>query len=92
VTSGSDGLTIAIIGDRNPAFPTHLALDRAADRLPHGIGADWIATEELGPRPAERLARVSGLWIAPGSSYRSEDGALRAIRHGWETGLPLLGT
>lgn len=83
---------IAIVGDHNPAQPTHAALDLAAARLPHGIQACWVATEELAANAPARLAEVDGLWIAPASPYRSFNGALAAIRYARERGVPLFAT
>lgn len=39
-----------------------------------------------------RLAVFDGVWIAPGSPYRSMEGALGAIRYARERGVPLVGT
>jgi CTP synthase (UTP-ammonia lyase) len=72
-------------------MPTHRALDEAASRLPHGITVEWTATDELAD-PAARLGDVDGVWVAPGSPYRSLEGALGAIRLAREAGIPLLGT
>lgn len=83
---------IAIVGDHNPAQPTHAALDLAAARLPHGIQARWVATEELAANAPARLAEVDGLWIAPASPYRSFDGTLAAVRYARERGVPLFAT
>ena len=85
-------LRIAIVGDHDPNQLTHAALDLAAARLPHGIQAGWVATEELAANAAARLTGVDGLWIAPASPYRSFEGALGAIRHARERGIPLLAT
>jgi CTP synthase (UTP-ammonia lyase) len=82
---------VAIIGDHQPDMPTHAALDAAAARLPHGITTAWMATDAL-TSAAECLAGADGLWVAPGSPYRSFDGALGAIRYAREAGIPLLGT
>jgi len=50
-----------------------------------------VATDVLAADP-DRLARLDGVWLAPGSPYRSLDGALLAIRHARERGVPLVGT
>jgi len=82
---------IAVIGDHDPQRSSHAALDEALSHVPFGITATWIATDELAHLP-ERLADVDGLWIAPGSPYRSFDGALRAIRYARERNVPLVAT
>jgi CTP synthase (UTP-ammonia lyase) len=83
--------TISVIGDHDPGRPAHAALDRALACLPHGVTASWVATDAVA-EPATQLAAVDGLWIAPGSPYRSFDGALRAIQYARERNLPLFGT
>lgn len=80
---------IAVVGDRDPRNRTH-AMTEAA--LPHvGLAWEWVPTEAVGPAAAG-LARFDGLWIAPGSPYRSMEGALSAIRYARELGVPLVGT
>jgi CTP synthase (UTP-ammonia lyase) len=83
--------SLAVVGDHNPSLPTHVALDRAAERLPHIAAVEWVSTEEL-TEPAPRLAGFDGIWVAPGSPYRSDEGALAAIRHARQNGTPLYGT
>ncbi|GAA2893165.1 CTP synthase [Nonomuraea rubra] len=58
-----------------------------------GIGVDvrWLATEPLESGLAE-VEAADVLWRAPGSPYRSLPGALAALRHGREHGVPTLGT
>jgi CTP synthase (UTP-ammonia lyase) len=51
-----------------------------------------VASDLLAAGAVDRLAGFDGLWIAPGSPYRSEEGALNAIRLARETRLPLFGT
>jgi CTP synthase (UTP-ammonia lyase) len=81
---------IGIIGDFSPSNPTHRFTNEALARA--GLDVAWVPTESVGNDPASRLARFDGLWIAPGSPYRSMDGALRAIRYARERGVPLVGT
>jgi CTP synthase (UTP-ammonia lyase) len=53
----------------------------------------WLPTEALAGADGESvLARCDGLWAAPGSPYRSMEGALRAIRFARERRWPFLGT
>ena len=81
--------TIAIVGERDPDFPPHIATDAAiahsAEALAVDVRAHWVATDA--PLPV-----VDAIWCAPGSPYRSLDGALAALRHGREEGIPTLGT
>ena len=89
MTSGVSA-RIAVVGDYQPGNVTHRLTDAALEHL--GLDFDWVPTESVGDRPAERLAAYDGVWIAPASPYRSMDGALEAIRHARERGVPLVGT
>lgn len=83
---------IGIIGDRNPNYRVHLATEAALSHIPDPIGFEWVATDDIGGAVAARLSKFAGLIVAPGSPYRDMDGALAAIRHARESGVPLLGT
>lgn len=83
---------IGIIGDRAPAYPVHRATEAALAQLPEPLDFEWVPTEEIADDPAARLAGYAGLLIAPGSPYRSMEGALAAVRYAREQGVPLLGT
>jgi CTP synthase (UTP-ammonia lyase) len=90
-------IPIAIIGDYDPAFAPHRATNAALDHAAGTLGLDlksvWLPTPSLeAPDALASLAAFAGLWVAPGSPYRSMTGALRAIRFARESGLPLLGT
>jgi CTP synthase (UTP-ammonia lyase) len=81
--------SIAIVGERLPDFPPHVATDDAiahsAEALGVEVDARWVATDE-------ELPEVDAVWCAPGSPYRSLDGALAALRWARERGVPALGT
>ncbi|KPC49570.1 CTP synthase C-terminal region-related (seleno)protein [Amantichitinum ursilacus] len=85
---------IGLIGDFNPDVVAHQAIPLALAAAGHVLDvewqADWLATETLTSPHA--LAGYHGLWAVPATPYRSMDGALLAIRHARETGLPFLGT
>ena len=87
---------LAIVGERNPAFPPHQAVDanvaQVASTRGIDIRADWVPTAEVEREGAARLAAYDAIWISPGSPYRSLTGALSAIRFAREAGVPLLGT
>jgi CTP synthase (UTP-ammonia lyase) len=85
------GPRVAVVGEWNPGYRSHVALHHAAACLPGGVTASWVATDVLAADP-DRLAGFDGVWMAPGSPYRSLDGALLAIRHARERGVPLVGT
>ena len=81
---------VAIVGDFNPRNHTHRATNDALGHV--GLGFEWVATEDVGPNPAARLAAYAGIFVAPASPYRDMDGALRAVRYARERGVPLVGT
>jgi CTP synthase (UTP-ammonia lyase) len=88
-------LTVAVIGDFDDTFTPHLATDdalrHAAAHLGVAVDIRWLATEALESDLAD-LRTAGALLCAPGSPYRSLPGALRALRHGREHGVPTLGT
>jgi CTP synthase (UTP-ammonia lyase) len=81
--------TIRVLGDYHAGHLTHREIDAALGLLPEGVRASWVGTE----RPdAADVASIDGLWIAPGTPYRSDAAVLRAIRAARLGGVPLLGT
>jgi CTP synthase (UTP-ammonia lyase) len=83
---------IGIIGDYNPANPTHAAtsdaLQHAAEYLEAGpCEAVWLATDA-----PQDFARYQGLFLSPGSPYKSLENALLGVRHAREHQIPFLGT
>lgn len=87
---------IAVVGDFNPEYETHHAIDRslahAADALDIRLESRWVATGCV-ERDAEKiLRRYSGLFIASGSPYRSMEGAFAAICFARTRAWPLFGT
>lgn len=89
-------VAVGVIGEFNPEFPPHVATDaalqHAAAALGIGVEVRWLSTVRLEDLPAAELASYDALWCAPGSPYRSMDGALRAIRVARESDMPFLGT
>jgi CTP synthase (UTP-ammonia lyase) len=87
-------LRLGLIGDRDETITAHRALPRAvasaASRLDADVELEWVPTDEVtGPA---RVRGFDALWCVPGSPYRSEEGALTAIRHARTSGVPFLGT
>lgn len=90
-------ISIGVIGDFDPGFPPHPATDaaigHAADRLGVSAEARWIGTESLaGDADLDAALVADAIWCAPGSPYRSLDGALRAVRFARERDVPFIGT
>jgi CTP synthase (UTP-ammonia lyase) len=86
---------IGVIGEYDPGNETHVATDDAlghsALRLGTQVDVEWVSSEDVGDT-ADSLGAFEGLVVAPGSPYRSQDGALAAITHARTAGVPLLGT
>lgn len=89
-------LALGIVGDYDDTFVPHPKTDEAvrhaADALALDVDATWIGTAGLDAGAERRLAGCDGVWIAPGSPYRSMAGALAAIRTCRLGGMPLLAT
>ena len=89
-------IKIGLVGDFDPAFQPHLAtlaaLEHAADALGCEIATEWLPTLKLAESSVKELERYAGLWIAPGSPYKSLAGALAAIRYARESNVPLIAT
>lgn len=88
---------IGIIGEHDPGNETHVATDdalgHAATALGTAVEATWVSTADVGPGAAGAALRgYDGLVVAPGSPYRSLEGALAAIEHARVHDVPLLGT
>jgi len=86
-----------MIGDYDSESPAHravmTALGHAADSLSIKLDVGWLPTESmLEPESLEDLERYDGLWVSPGSPYKSLDGALRGIQYAREMDRPFLGT
>ena len=82
---------LALVGDRSPSVRAHgrIPLLIEALRRREGVVLDpyWIASTE-----AEDLDGFDGIWVVPGSPYRSAEGAIAAARTARERGIPFLGT
>jgi CTP synthase (UTP-ammonia lyase) len=87
-------MRIGLVGDRRASVVAHraipVALKRAGEEHEVAVEFEWVPTEEAAD--AARLAPFDGLWCVPGSPYKSMVGALAAIRHAREHGVPFLGT
>lgn len=87
-------IVIGLVGDFDANVPAHqaipLALQRAAGEVGCACAWEWVGTAEI--KTAERVGEFDALWCVPASPYRWAEGALRAIRHAREAGVPFLGT
>jgi CTP synthase (UTP-ammonia lyase) len=87
---------IAIVGDFNPEYETHHAINRSLGHAAEALGirmeSKWVATA-CAARDADKILRnYDGLFIASGSPYRSMEGAFAAIRFARTQRWPLIGT
>jgi CTP synthase (UTP-ammonia lyase) len=84
---------LALVGDRSPHVRAHgripalLTALRDRDRL--DLDPYWIPSTDAEP---DALAGFDGIWVVPGSPYRSQSGAISAVRVAREHGIPFLGT
>lgn len=84
---------LALVGDRSPLVKSHVRIPAILSTLrhEHGLALDayWIDTDQIG---VTALERFDAIWLLPGSPYRSEAGAILAVRTAREEGIPFLGT
>lgn len=85
--------SIALLGEYTPTFEPHVSTNSAIvhSRLQLGteVEGNWISTEDIN---ASLFKTHDGIWIAPGSPYKSMEKLLWAIRHARENEVPCLGT
>jgi CTP synthase (UTP-ammonia lyase) len=87
-------IRIGIIGDydgRASHVATEDALKHSAKKLAVSIEYKWLPTITLDYDNPD-LKRYDGLWCAPGSPYKSMNGAIKAIKYARENNLPFIGT
>jgi CTP synthase (UTP-ammonia lyase) len=82
-------VSIALVGDRNPAHRSHRELDAVRTQLGDDVRADWVATD--GDRVRD-LTPFDGIWLVPGSPYADDAAAYEAARWAREGDVPFLGT
>ena len=89
-----DAVSIALIGDYDPQVTAHqaipVALGLVAEHFGQTLQLEWLATDQI--HADTPLQRFDGFWCVPASPYKSEAGALRAIRFAREQQRPFLGT
>ncbi|HRG37597.1 MAG TPA: CTP synthase [Bacteroidia bacterium] len=85
---------IAILGDFNPIYSTHHALNDSCreiqKKLNKEIQFDWIPTDTFNYKTAFKNL-YAGLWIAPGSPYKDMDNVLNTITYVRVNNIPTLG-
>ena len=85
---------IAIIGEYYNNFKPHTSLNKSLDYLSdeYDYEYEWIDTELVNREKDGLLKNYSGIWSAPGSPFKSLDGALYAITFARLKDIPHLGT
>ena len=91
-------LKVGIIGDYDPqTYSSHIAtnesLSHAGRALSVSVESSWLSTPSLTNQSREEtLRQFDALWCAPGSPYKSMEGALLAIQFARENGWPFFAT
>jgi CTP synthase (UTP-ammonia lyase) len=84
---------IGIIGERYENFVPHSMLEKSLDWLKEEFDFEyqWVDTLSI-HNDKSILHDISGIWSAPGSPFKSLNGALVAIQFAREHNIPHLGT
>jgi CTP synthase (UTP-ammonia lyase) len=91
-------LKVGIIGDYDATkYSSHIAtnesLRHTGSALSVSVDYSWLPTPSLmNPSREETLRQFDAFWCAPGSPYKSMEGALLGIRFARENGWPFFGT
>jgi CTP synthase (UTP-ammonia lyase) len=87
---------IALVGDYHPKVTAHQAIPQALALAGETLGLvvehRWMPTDAIFTGPPTQFDEFDGTWCVPASPYKSEAGALRAIRASREDRRPFLGT
>jgi CTP synthase (UTP-ammonia lyase) len=85
---------IAIIGEYYNNFEPHLSLNKSLGYLNDEYDFEyvWLETEQVENERDQLLRKYAGIWSAPGSPFKSLDGALYAITYARLKDIPHLGT
>jgi len=84
---------VALVGDRSPRVRSHMRIPALVAALGDegvNLDLDWVGTETA--RDPAVLDGAQGIWLLPGSPYRSSAGAFAAVRAARVRGVPFLGT
>lgn len=85
---------IAILGDFNPVYSTHHALNDSIRQIKRifeeEIQFDWISSDILNFKTAFNKM-YCGLWIAPGSPYKDMKNVLNTITYARQNNIPTFG-
>jgi CTP synthase (UTP-ammonia lyase) len=91
-------IKVGIIGDYDPQkYFSHIAtnesLKHAGNALSASVNFDWLSTSSLASQATGKtLMQFDALWCAPGSPYKSMEGALQGVRFARENARPFFAT
>jgi CTP synthase (UTP-ammonia lyase) len=93
----SSSVKIGIIGDFNPEYRSHRAINDSIGHAAPGLEIQtefrWVATTSLLDEASiERLEEFDGLWASSGSPYKSFQGMLNGIEFARSRDWPFVGT
>ncbi len=84
---------IVILGDFNPQYHTHLAVNETTIHLSNSVNNEvsfeWVGTDKFDVE--DEFNKYSGLWVASGSPYKDMDNVLNAIKYARENNIPTFG-
>ena len=87
-------MKIGIIGEFNPGYYTHLALNQAfihsADFLQKKFSLVWIPTDILPEFFDKEIFSLDGILMSMGTPYSDMDSALKVIKYARENNIPLI--
>lgn len=87
-------MKIGIIGEFNPGYYTHLALNEAfthsADFLQKRFSLEWIPTDILPEFFDKEILSLDGVLMSMGTPYSDMDSALKVIKYARENDVPLM--
>ncbi|RKD34971.1 CTP synthase C-terminal region-related (seleno)protein [Lacrimispora algidixylanolytica] len=88
-------IKIGVIGDYD-GRPSHIATNEAIEHCASYLGlqqeTQWIPTDSIENDCGQSLKSFDGLWCAPGSPYKSAQGAMNGIQFAREHNYPFIGT
>lgn len=87
-------MKIGIIGEFNPGYYTHLALNQAfthsADFLQKRFFVEWIQTDVLSEFFDKEIFSLDGILMSMGTPYSDMASALKVIKYARENEVPLM--
>jgi CTP synthase (UTP-ammonia lyase) len=87
-------MKIVVLGDFNPQYHTHIALNESIRHLTKAVNGkviiEWRGTE-IFDFISELKSDYSGLWIASGSPYKDPENVFNTIRYARENNIPTFG-